>query len=83
MNSKFLAWALWGLTGLLYLLGIAAFVSMLQALLIPETVTAVESAFGSFVLVMMLFVLAHRTRQAARKKLQQATKIDVESDDKP
>jgi hypothetical protein len=69
MNNKYLAWGLYGLTGLLYLLGLAAFISMLQALLIPETVTAVESAFGSFVLVMMLFVLARRTRDAARKKL--------------
>jgi hypothetical protein len=83
MNDKYMAWGLYGLTGFLYLLGLAAFISMFQALLITDTVTAVESAFGSFVLVMMIFVLARRTRDAARKKMQLVTGTDAENTDRP
>jgi len=83
MNDKYLAWGLFGLTGLLYLLGVAAFISMLQAMLIRDTVTAIESAFGSFVLMIMLFLLARRTREAAKRKIQQANNFSTDSAGKP
>jgi hypothetical protein len=83
MNNKYMAWGLYGLTGFLYLLGLAAFISMFQAILITDTVTAVESAFGSFVLVMMIFVLARRTLEAARNKLRDGSGIDAENADRP
>jgi len=54
---------------LLTLIVIACVISIIQALLIPDTVSAIESAIGTGVIAMILAVVATKLYQAGRRQL--------------
>jgi hypothetical protein len=69
MNDRVSGYLLLGLALLLYLAGAASFVAMLLALLVKTTLAAVESAFGTMVLGVLLFVFAKKTWEAGKSRL--------------
>ena len=71
MKNRFFAYLLLVLSGLLYVLFAATLLSMLQAFTVRDTITAVESAFGTFVLLLMLLWAARRSWSAGKKRLKQ------------
>ena len=60
---------LMGLAVLLYLAAGASFLSLFMALQIPDTVIAIESAFGSFVIAIGMLVLGKKVLGAAKAQL--------------
>lgn len=66
---RYLGYLQIGLAILLYLLGAVTFVDYMYSLTIRDTVTAVENAFGTLVILIFLLVLAKFTLAAGRKKL--------------
>ncbi len=58
-----------GFAILLYLLSAVTFIDYLYSLTIRDTVTAVENAFGTLVILIFMLVLAKFTLAAGKKKL--------------
>lgn len=56
---------------LLAVASLAAFIAVFRALLVPSTLVALESAFGSLVVALLLLVLAGRAWRAGRLRLAQ------------
>lgn len=55
--------------GLLGMASLAAFVAMIRALMVPTTLAAIESAFGSLVITLLLLVLSRKSWGAGRVRL--------------
>ena len=53
MSNRVKGYLLMGLSVLLHLAGVAAFVAMLRALTVSTTLAAIESAFGSLVICIL------------------------------
>jgi len=64
-----IGYLLLGLSALIYLVCGAAFVAMVQALAVNNTMSAIESAFGSFVIGILLLVLGRKAYQAGKSRL--------------
>jgi uncharacterized membrane protein len=69
MNRHFLGYLLLGLSILVYLLSGLAFVQMIFSLTIKSTVTAVESAFGSLVISILLMIIATKAFKGGKKRI--------------
>ena len=61
-----------GFAWLLYLLSIVTFVDYMYSLTIPDTVTAIENAFGTLVILIFLLVMAKFSLTAGKQKLQES-----------
>ena len=57
------------LSGAFFAVAAAALFSMVRALSVPDTLSAVESAFGSLVVAILLLALARKTFLAGRARL--------------
>lgn len=68
MSNRVKGYLLMGLSVLLHLAGAAAFVAMLRALTVSTTLAAIESAFGSLVICILLMVLARRAWDSGKKR---------------
>lgn len=55
--------------GVLGMASLAAFVAMVRALMVPTTLAAIESAFGSLVIALLLMVLARKSWRTGRARL--------------
>ena len=67
--EKFSAYAQIGFAVLLYLLSALTFFDYMYSLVIPDTVTAVENAFGKLVILVFMLVMAKFSMKDGRKKL--------------
>lgn len=72
MKQKLTAWLCLLLAAVLLLLALLTMLAMVQALLVTSTLAAVESAFGSFVLGMLLLLAAGRLYAGGRASLRKA-----------
>lgn len=85
--NKIIGFLQYGLAALLYVLSAISFVSFLYAITIRDTVSAIESAFGTFVIIIAMLVMAKFSRDAARKRLADEPGVPEEaekrSDDHP
>jgi hypothetical protein len=68
MSERMLGYLLAALAGLLYLVSVATFVAMVRALTVTSTVTAIESAFGTMVIGILLLVLARKAWLAGKSR---------------
>lgn len=68
-KHKLIAWLYLLLAGLLLVLAVLSLLAMAQALLVRSTLAAVESAFGSFVLSILLLLAAGRLHAAGTARL--------------
>jgi len=66
MKRSVSGWLLLAFSVVLHIAALAAFVAMLQALTVSSTISAVESAFGTFVLLILLMVFARQSWQAGK-----------------
>jgi len=64
----------------LYLISAATFLDYMYSLTIRDTVTAVENAFGTLVILVFMLVLAKFSLKDGKKRLQH-DKADSENDD--
>jgi len=55
---------------LLHMAALAAFAAVVQALAVSSTLTAIESAFGTLVLALLLLLFARRCWWAAKSRMQ-------------
>jgi hypothetical protein len=78
--TKFLGILLTGFAIFLYLLSAVTFIDYMYSLTIRDTVTAVENAFGTLVILIFMLVMAKFSLAAGKKKLQVGT--DTESSSK-
>ncbi len=69
MNQHLLGCLLLGLSVLIYLVSGLAFVQMIYSLTINSTITAVESAFGSLVICILLIIIAHKVFRDGKKRI--------------
>ena len=78
--NKLTAYLLIGFAILLYLLSALTFFDYMYSLVIPDTVTAVENAFGKLVLLIFMLVMAKFSMSAGQNKLKNSdSAIDDES----
>lgn len=70
--NKYSAYAQIGFAVLLYLLSAITFIDYLYSLVIPDTVTAVENAFGKLVILIFMLVMAKFSMAAGKLKLKKA-----------
>ena len=76
--NKFTGYLLYAFAFLLYLLTAVTFISFLYAITIRDTLSAVESAFGTFVITIAMLVMAKFARDAAKTRL--SVENDADSD---
>ena len=69
MTDQMIGYLLLGLSVVIYLVCGATFVAMLQALAVSSTISAIESAFGTFVIGILRFVLGRKSYQAGKRRL--------------
>jgi uncharacterized membrane protein len=69
MSDRTIGYLLVGLSAVIYIVCGTAFVAMLQALTVNNTISAIESAFGSFVIGILLLVLGRKSYQAGKRRL--------------
>lgn len=69
MSRKLSAYLYLAMAALLLLLAGLTLLAMLQALAVSTTLVAIESAFGSFVLCVLLLLGAGKLKQAGLTKL--------------
>ncbi len=69
--TRFIGFSLVGFACLLYLLSAVTFIDYMYSLTIRDTVTAVENAFGTLVILVFLLVLAKFSLKAGKNKLQE------------
>lgn len=69
MLHKLIAWSCNALAALLLLLALLTLLAMLRALTVSSTLAAVESAFGSFVLCILLLLAARWCRNVGKARL--------------
>lgn len=68
-SARFAGLVLVLVAGLLGAACLAAFVAMVRALMVPTTLAAIESAFGSLVVALLLLVLTRKAWRAGRARL--------------
>lgn len=69
MNGKFSAYLLLGLAALVAVLALLTLVAFVRAFTVGTTLAAIESGFGTFVLLIILMVAARRLFDAGLKRL--------------
>jgi uncharacterized membrane protein len=69
--NKLTGYFLTGFAYLLYLISAATFLDYMYSLTIRDTVTAVENAFGTLVILIFMLVLAKFSLKDGKKRLQQ------------
>jgi len=69
MNDRMLGYVLLVAAVMLYIVGAATAFAALYALTVTTTLAAIESAFGTFVLLIMLLVLARKCWDNGKKRL--------------
>jgi hypothetical protein len=69
MSDQMIGYLLLALSLAIYLVCGATFVAMLQALTVSSTISAIESAFGTFVIGVLLLVLGRKSYQAGKRRL--------------
>ncbi len=79
--TKFSAYLKISFAVLLYILSAFTFIDTMYSLVIPDTVTAVENAFGKLVILIFMLVLAKFTLAAGKKKLREIAVGDDSGDD--
>ena len=70
--NKITAYLLIGFAVLLYLLSAGTFIDYVYSLLIQDTVTAMENAFGKLVVLVFMLVMAKFSLSAGKNKLKTA-----------
>jgi len=70
--NKFTAYSQIGFAILLYVLSALTFFDYMYSLVIPDTVTAVENAFGKLVILIFMLVLAKFAMAGGKEKLKAA-----------
>lgn len=70
--NKFTAYSQIGFAILLYVLSALTFFDYMYSLVIPDTVTAVENAFGKLVILIFMLVMAKFSMASGREKLKTA-----------
>lgn len=66
----------------LYIVSAATAFAVLYALTVPDTLAAVESAFGTFVILIMLLVFARKCREKGRAGAQRDAMMPGRDSDK-
>lgn len=79
--NKFIGYLQVGFAWLLYLVSAATFISFLYALSIKDTVSAVESAFGTFVILIAMLVMAKFSKDAGKNRLSEGTSSETKADE--
>ena len=79
--TKFSAYLKISFAVLLYILSVFTFIDIMYSLVIPDTVTAVENAFGKLVILIFMLVLAKFTLEAGKKKLHEIAAGDDSGSD--
>jgi hypothetical protein len=84
--NKIIAYLLIGFAYLLYLVSAGTFIDYIYSLLILDTVTAMENAFGKLVVLVFMLVLAKFSLSAGKNKIKtgpetNATQTNEESTD--
>lgn len=69
MNDRMFGYMLLAVAVILYILSAATAFAALYALTVTTTLAAIESAFGTFVLLIMLLVLARKCWDSGKKRL--------------
>jgi hypothetical protein len=69
MTDQMIGYLLLALSALIYVICGATFLAMLQALTVSSTISAIESAFGTFVVGILLLVLGRKSYQAGKRRL--------------
>ena len=69
--TKFSAYLKISFAVLLYIISAFTFIDYMYSLVIPDTVTAVENAFGKLVILIFMLVLAKFTLAAGKQKLRE------------
>jgi hypothetical protein len=69
MTDKMMGYLLLALSLLIYVVCAATFLAMLQALTVSSTISAIESAFGTFVIGILLLVLGRKSYNAGKRRL--------------
>ena len=69
--TRFIGMLQTGFAIFLYLLSAVTFIDYMYSLTIPDTVTAIENAFGRLVILVFMLVLAKFSMAAGRKKLRE------------
>lgn len=72
MNRKLPGYLMLALSSLLYLIGAACIVATVHALTVRTTLAAIESAFGTLVIAILILLLARKAWHGARSRLQAA-----------
>lgn len=70
--NKFTAYSQIGFAILLYVLSALTFFDYMYSLVIPDTVTAVENAFGKLVILIFMLVMAKFAMAGGKQKLKTA-----------
>lgn len=85
--NKYIGYFLIGFAVLLYVLSAITFFSYLYAFTIRDTVSAIESAFGTLVLLVIMLVMAKFAMAAGKDRLQREgagnDRPDAGSDEPP
>ncbi|MES2627202.1 MAG: hypothetical protein V4628_18090 [Pseudomonadota bacterium] len=72
MTDQLIGYLLIGLSVVIYLVCGATFLAMLQALTVSSTISAIESAFGTCVIGILLLVLGRKSYNAGKNRLKTA-----------
>lgn len=64
---------------LLYLLSAITFFDYMYSLTIPDTVTAIENAFGKLIILVFMLVMAKFSRAAGKARLQRHNEENTEN----
>ncbi len=74
--NKISAYLRIGIAILLYLMSAITFLDYMYSLIIPDTVTAVENAFGKLVILIFMLVMAKFSLSSGLKQLRRGTKFE-------
>jgi len=69
MVNKIIPYSIIAAAGLVFLMACASLLAVLRALTVSTTLAAIESAFGTFVLAIILLVSARRLYEAGVNRL--------------
>ena len=69
MNQRVLGYLWLGLALALYVVSVATGFALLYALSVPTTLAAIESAFGTFVILILLLVFARKCWEKGKTML--------------
>lgn len=69
MTTKFIAYIFMAGAALVLVLALGTLVALLRSFMVSSTLAAVESAFGSFVLLIILLVAARKLFDAGQRRM--------------